>query len=207
MSVASPITPAFVPATVPVDDLFKFTVNQYHEMVQRGILTADDPVELLEGYLVRKMPKNPPHCYATDALFEVLLRLMLVGYFPRGQNPVTTNDSEPEPDVSVVRGKREDFLGGHPGPKHCALVVEVSDSTLTRDRGIKKRIYARAGVPVYWIVNLQDQRFEVYASPNPAAAEFASPVFYGMQDRVPIVLDGKEVGQIAVSQVIPQLPH
>ena len=83
--------------------MFQLTVDQYHEMVRSGILAQDEPVELLEGYLVRKMPKNPPHCLVTDAIFEAFLRLLIAGYFPRNQNPVTTADSEPEPDCSVVR--------------------------------------------------------------------------------------------------------
>jgi Uma2 family endonuclease len=84
------------------------------------------------------------------------------GWFLNSQDPITTMESEPEPDASVIRGDRRDFLVGHPQPKDVALIGEVADSGLAYDRGIKKRIFARAAILVYWMVNLEDRCVEVY---------------------------------------------
>ncbi len=199
------VTPPIDPVVVPVDSLLQLTVDQYHDMVRKGILTPGEPVELLEGYLVRKLPKNPAHCLVTDALFEAFLRLAIAGYFPRNQNPVTTADSEPEPDCSLVRGRRSDFAKQHPTPADCALVVEVADSTLIADRTIKKRIYARSGVPVYWIVNLPDRQVEVYSQPNSAASTpvYSAEHVFGAADQLPVVIDGVEVARLSVQSILP----
>jgi Uma2 family endonuclease len=188
----------------PSEPHWRISVDQYHQMIAAGILTEDDPVELLEGYLVPKMPKNPPHCHACDAIIEILNRLRLRGYFIRGQNPITTADSEPEPDISVVRGKRADYRHRHPGPKDSALVVEVADTSLERDRGIKKRIYARAGVPVYWIVNLPDRQLEVYSQPfvTGERADYGTIKVLVPPKEVPLVLDGKKFASLPVKKLL-----
>jgi Uma2 family endonuclease len=147
---------------VPADVIWRFSVDQYHAMIRAGILTEDDPVELLEGWLVTKMPKNPRHSVATRLIRQALEGLLPPGWYVDTQEPLTTADSEPEPDVVVVCGDRRQYLDHHPGPQDVALVVEVADSTLQRDRSLKKRLYAAAGIPAYWIVNLLDSQFEVY---------------------------------------------
>ena len=199
------LTPPIDPVVVPIDSLLQLTVDQYHEMVRKGILTPGEPVELLEGYLVRKMPKNPAHCLVTDAIFEAFLRLAIVGYFPRNQNQITTTDSEPEPDCSLVRGRRSDFAKQHPTPADCALVVEVADTTLSADRTIKKRIYARSGVPVYWIVNLADRQVEVYSQPGLAGSVpvYSADQVFGEKDQLPVVIDGVEISRLPVHAILP----
>jgi Uma2 family endonuclease len=118
---------------------------------------------------------------------------------------VTTRDSEPEPDVSVVRGRRRDYADRHPGPEDVALLVEVADTSLERDRGWKKRIYAAAGIPCYWIVNLIDGQVEVHAQPSGPGeqADYAAHQVYRRGDRIPVVLDGAEAGTIAVDDLLP----
>ncbi len=145
-------------------------------MIRAGILTDDDPVELLDGWLVSKMPKNPPHCVVTRLIRQALERLVPAAWYVDTQEPLTTADSEPEPDVVVVRGETRQYLDRHPGPEDVGLVVEVADTTLQRDRTSKKRLYARAGIPVYWIVNLPESRCEVYSEPvrGSAAARLSS---------------------------------
>src|SRR5438270_1483781 len=159
------VTPP-LPAIVPPLPVRRFTVEEYHQMIQAGVLGEDDDVELLEGWIVPKMPRNPPHdTMISIVMDDVLTRRLPGGYHCRGQSAITTAESEPEPDIAVVRGPKRDYLTRHPGPVDMVLVVEVSDSSLPRDRTIKVRIYAAAAVPVYWIINLVDQQVEVYTDP------------------------------------------
>lgn len=120
-------------------------------------------------------------------------------------SPVTLATSEPEPDVAVVRGSDDDYPDRHPGSDDVALRVEVSDTSLRRDRGFKKAIYAKARIAVYWIVNLIDWRVEVYAQPSgPATApNYRQHQDFGETDQVPLVIEGREIARIAVSELLP----
>jgi Uma2 family endonuclease len=190
---------------LPLDYFYRLSVEQYHAMIRFGILTEDDPVELLEGCLVLKMGINPKHWYATGQLRDWLIGLGLEAYFVHSQEPVVTEDSEPEPDVAVVRGRRLDYFDASPSASAVALVIEVSDTTLSEDRVLKKRIYARAGIPIYWIVNLVDQRIEVYSQPTGSAdkADYAMHEIVGREDEVPVVLDNREFGRLRVKDILP----
>jgi Uma2 family endonuclease len=200
MSIAPPLFSPPPPA-IPDEAIFRLEVTQYHAMVQAGILTEDDPVELLEGWLVAKMPKNPAHRIATHQVLQVLVRVLPENWYADSQEPITTEDSEPEPDVMVVRGHTRDYADRHPGPTDVALVVEVADTTLRRDRTLKQRLYARAGIPEYWIVNLVDRCVEVYT--NPAAAGYQHQQSCGPDEAVPVVLDGHEAGRVPVPSLLP----
>src|SRR4051812_20576168 len=113
------------------EDLFRLTVEQYHTMIEAGVLTEDDPVELLEGVLVQKLPKSRAHVAALSRLNRALAAILPPGYFIQMQDPITLSESEPEPDLAVVRGIEDDFTE-HPGPADVALVVEVADTSLRR---------------------------------------------------------------------------
>jgi Uma2 family endonuclease len=191
--------------TVPTEPIWRLDVAQYHAMIQAGILTDDDPIELLEGWLVTTMPKNPPHRLSTQLTREALAGLLPPGWYADDQEPITTEDSEPEPDVSVVRGERRAFRDRHPGPADVALVVEVADTTLQRDRTTKKRLYARAGIPAYWIINLGERQIEVYTSPSNSGDEpsYAQKVIFGEEDTLPVLLDRHEIGVVAVRDLLP----
>src|SRR5262249_15648256 len=112
---------------------------------------------------------------------------------------------EPEPDITILRGDRRDYLERHPGPDDVSLVVEVSDSTLRRDRGLKKRIYARARIPVYWIVNLIDNQIEVYTEPagNVEEPDYQRRQDYSSDDDIPVVIAGKEISRLAARELLP----
>lgn len=179
-----------------------FTVAEYHEMIAAGILTDGDPVELLEGYLVLKMPKNPPHESAVRKLNARLVRLAPAGWVVSCQGPVTFAESEPEPDFTLARGAEADYDGRHPGPADVGLVVEVADSSLDRDRTDKVRIYARAGIPVYGVVNLVDRRIEVFTDPAGPDPHYRTTRLFGPGAAVPVELDGGTVGTVPVDQVI-----
>jgi Uma2 family endonuclease len=193
------------PVTAPLfpmpEFVWKFTVGQYHQMIHAEILGEDDPVELLEGVLVTKMPKNPPHSLATHLIREALTRLISLGWCVNTQEPITLADSEPEPDVAVVQGSPRQYSDRHPKAEETALVIEVADSSLSRDRGLKKRIYARAGIPVYWIVNLPERKIEVYSQPT--GVDYQQRQDFESDAEIPVLIEGRELGRIAVRELLP----
>lgn len=193
------------PVAAPVDGLWRLSVENYHAMMKAGILLDGDPIELLEGLLVEKMSKNPPHVKSCRRTRKSLERLAPAEWFVAAQDPITTADSEPEPDLSVAREEPQEYDTRHPSPKDLALVVEVADSSLQRDRTLKQRLYARAGIVVYWIVNLIDEQLEVYTDPT---GPDEKPTYrqrrdYGPADEVPFIIEGREIGRIAVRDLLP----
>lgn len=193
-------------AAVPTDLIWRLSLDQYHAMIQTGILTDDDPIELLEGWLVSKMPKNPLHSVVTRLLRQSLENLVCNDWYVDSQEPITTADSEPEPDVVVVRGQTQHYLDRHPGPDEVSLVIEVADSTLQRDRTTKKRLYARARIPVYWIINLAEQQCEVYRDPTGPTdqPDYRQRRDYGLLDTIPVVIQDVEIGHLDVRDLFPQ---
>ncbi len=184
-----------------ITPIWHMSVDQYHAMIDNGILGPNDPVELLEGVLVQKVSKNPPHAFTTGATQEALERVVPAGWWVRAQDPITLSQSEPEPDVAVVRGDRRDYIARHPGPGDVAIVVEVAEATLERDKVLKKRIYATAGIPVYWLINLVNRRIEVYSEAK--SGDYQQCGVYGLDDAVPVTLDGRTVGTILVRSLLP----
>jgi Uma2 family endonuclease len=172
-------------------------------MVRLGILSDDDPVELLEGWLVYKMPKNPPHRVTTKLTLNALEAIISGDWYVDTQEPITLTDSEPEPDVVIVRGNTRNYLDRHPGAEDIALVIEVSDTTLERDRTSKKRLYARAGIPVYWIINLPEQQIEVYSEPVIEEAIYQRRQDYALSDRVPVAIAGQLISDLLVGDLLP----
>jgi Uma2 family endonuclease len=194
-----------LPLWVSAAGLRRLTVAEYHALIRMGIVAEHDEVVLIEGCLVHKMPKNLPHILTLRRLRRLLDQLMPSGWTDWTQDPVTLADSEPEPDYAVVRGTDADYTGRKPGPADIGLVVEVADSSLAVDRADSHRIYARAGVPEYWIVNIPDRQVEVYTLPQPAAdpPAYAARTDYRPGEAVPVVLDGTTVGTVAVADVLP----
>lgn len=190
---------------VPTDPIWRLSVEQYHQMIETGILTDDDPVELLEGWLVTKMPKNPRHRLSTQLTREAIARLLPTDWYVEDQEPVTLQESEPEPDISIVRGRRRDYHDRHPSAEDLALVIEVSDTTLQRDRTIKKQVYARANVVAYWIINLPERQIEVYTVPSGDVgdADYQQSVIYKSGDTIPLVLIDLPIGELQVSEILP----
>ena len=123
----------------------------------------------------------------------------------RCEDPVTAFDSEPEPDVVGRPGTIDDYRDRTPGPADVALVVEVADASLPDDRSIKKRLYARSGFPIYWLINLVDRRIEVYTDPTGPAEEpdYLHRQDFGPDDAIPLVIEGREVGRLAVRDLLP----
>jgi Uma2 family endonuclease len=183
----------------------RFSVARYQRMIETGILTSEDKVELLENYVVLKMPRNPPHDGTVQFVAKRLVRFIPAGWEMRSQLAVVLSDSQPEPDFAVARGDERTYLTKHPTVSDVALVIEVADSSLLRDQRDKTRIYARAGIPVYWIINLVDRRVEVYSQPSGLTAVPAYGAFRMFQpgDGVPLVLDGAPDTAVPVSDLLP----
>ena len=181
------------------------SVAEYRQMLADGVFQDGDPVELLEGYLVAKMAHNDAHRTGVQWLAEQLQVKKPADWSFFGQFPVTLTDGEPEPDGYLARGDKRVYVRRGPTAADVGLVVEVSDSTLGTDRRDKGRMYARAGIPVYWVVNVVDGQVEVYADPDPAAdpPAYRTRTDYRPGQDVPVVLDGQTVAAIPVAELIP----
>ncbi|MGC8639144.1 MAG: Uma2 family endonuclease [Isosphaeraceae bacterium] len=193
-----------IPLTLPSPvDVYRFTVDQYDRMVRDGTIAEDDPVELLDGIVVRKMPKGPRHDASFARSRRQIERLLPAGWYLRLEGAVRIPDyNEPELDLSVIRGESDDFTDHHPGPRDVALLVEIADSSLSRDRGTKRDNYARAGIPAYWIVNLVDRQLEISA--NPESGVYPAPVILRETESVDLVIGGQHLGRIAVVDLLPK---
>ena len=139
----STLVHALPSAGIPDLPVRRFSVDEYHRMIDAFVFATDDRFELLEGWITAKMSKNPPHEGTTSLVHELLRPQLPAGLHIRIQSAITTADSEPEPDLAIVRGSARDFLSRHPGPADIVLVLEVADASLGRDRLHKARIYAR----------------------------------------------------------------
>jgi Uma2 family endonuclease len=142
----------------------RWTRAEYEGLVDKGVFGPEDRIELLDGLLVVREPQGDLHAAAMAALHLALQRAFGPGYHVRVGSPVALDDaSEPEPDLAVVPGGPWDYREGHPSKP--VLVAEVSDSSLAKDRLRKGGLYARAGIPDYWVVNLVDGVLEIYRQP------------------------------------------
>lgn len=194
------------PLALDPDQIWRLSVDRYHAMIAKGILTEDDRVELLDGMLIEKMTKSPPHTVATDLTRRILELMIPEGWCVRIQDPITLAKSEPEPDIAIVRGTVRDFEARHPHAKEVGLVIEVADVSLSRDRGIKQRVYARAGLPTYWIINLVDRQIEIHSEPAIKKSAYANRVVLQSNETFDVVIGGKSIGKIAVYDCLPRNP-
>jgi Uma2 family endonuclease len=163
-----------------------YTVDEYFALVEAGRLDPDARVELLEGVIVGKSPQTPRHAATVSLVQKALVPAFddgVVDSVVMNQRPFIASDrSGPEPDVAVVPGTERDYVERH--PSSALLVVEVADSSLSQDRLTKSRIYAAAGVPEYWIVNLVDEVVEVYRSPDADLRLYAQTTTFARTDSI-----------------------
>lgn len=150
-------------ASAPREYPLRWTVEEYFGLVHRGDLRPDDRVELLDGLIVAMSPQNPLHAAAITRLTRVLQRVVGERAAVRVQLPMVLGRSAPEPDLALVPIDAGEDPEAH--PRSAFLVVEVADSSLLQDRLTKAAIYARAGLPEYWLVNLFDDRIEMFRKP------------------------------------------
>ena len=180
-------------------------VDQYEEMIRAGIVTKDSRIELLDGWLVPKMTKNPPHVLASELMRDALARNVPAGWCVYSEKPVRLKSSMPEPDAMVVRGQWREYRDRRVQAADVGLIVEVADASLDHDRIFKNHLYAQAGIPVYWLVNLIDQRIEAYSDPTGSdeKADYRQCRSYSAAEEILLVLDGRHVTGISVRELLP----
>ena len=179
--------------------LKRWSREEYDRLVESGVLSPEERVELLEGDIVRMWPQSPGHAGAAINVEEALRQVFRTGYHLRVQMPfLGRDDSEPEPDVTVVRGHQRDYFRAHPST--AVLLVEVSDSTLVYDRRRKGPSYARANVPDYWIVNLVDRVVEVYRDPTPEHGYQSTQTYRATEAITPL---GAPNASVPVDDLLP----
>jgi Uma2 family endonuclease len=186
---------------------YRFTVEQYERMTEVGILTGKDHVELIEGLIVENvdiMTTNPPHSVGIGCTRDAVAAVLPPEWIPWEQRAIRLFTSEPEPDVGVVRGPIRRYVKSHPTPADIGMLIEVADSSLAYDREVKGPLYARARIPHYWIVNIPERKLEVYGDPKGGkAARYQRHRDLGPVELVPLILEGREIGQIRVRDLLP----
>jgi Uma2 family endonuclease len=183
----------------------RISVGEYHRLIEEGALREDDRVELLDGWIIAKMTHKPLHDGIIQIVSKRLAQFLPPGWEIRIQSAITTADSEPEPDIVVARGHERTYLTRHPGPTDISLLVEVAESSLDQDRTIKSAIYARAGIAVYWIINLIDFQIEVSTDPSAPGADsmYHSRHIYRGEEKLPVLIEGVEVAQVLARELLP----
>ncbi len=146
-------------------------MDEYHQMVQSGILSPDERVELIEGQVIEMSPQLPPHATSVSCAAEYLRELLAGRAAIRAQLPVTLKpssepESEPEPDIALVQPPLRRYRDHHPDKSEIFLVIEIADTTLKGDRNIKAKMYARAYIADYWIVDIKERRLFVLRNPG-----------------------------------------
>ncbi len=143
------------------------TVDEYDRMIEAGIYTENDRIELLNGEIIEIMPKGPKHTAANSRIVRFLIKLFDEKAIVRGQDPIRLDDfSEPEPDIVLANWDEKEYSENHPTPADVLLIMEISDTTLAYDREAKARAYSRNGIQQYLLLNLQNETLEDYREPN-----------------------------------------
>jgi Uma2 family endonuclease len=194
---AQPAGPTRIPSP-----LYRMTLEQYDSLIASGFFAKRDDVHLINGYLVTRMAESPLHGAVLEAVRIAIGAILLAAWHTRSQSGlrIPAQVSIPRPDLAVVRGDWRDYSGRYPGPADTALVAEVSISSLDEDRAMAE-IYGKAGIPVYWIVNVDDGQVEVYSNPGPSGYQSHEVLAPGHVLRV--MIDGVEVGEIPVADILP----
>ena len=177
----------------------RFTRDEYYRMAQAGLF-REERVELLDGEIITMSPKLTPHAYAVNQLMYTLMAGFGASAIVRVQDPIVLNNwSEPEPDIAVCSPILDRYKHAHPRADQVLLVVEVAESSLTYDRIRKTRAYAASGIVEYWIVNLIDQRIEVFTDPDPRSHNYRQRRDVGAGESLPL----PNGNTIAVADILP----
>jgi Uma2 family endonuclease len=204
MSTTTQLTPLAITVSPHLASrLSRLTVRQFDQMIQNGTIDDAEDVELIEGLLVTKMGRNRPHVQAGKKGLDAFLRIVPAGWHVAKEDPFVASDwSKPEPDLALVRGRVVDYSERDVTAGDIGLIVEIADSSLAEDRDVMGRLYASSGIPVFWIVNLVDGLVEMYTNADPSGG-YRSRVDFRLGDEVPVVIDGREIGRIAVKDLLP----
>jgi Uma2 family endonuclease len=191
----------------------RLTVTQYHAMIKEEILAEGEPIELLNGRLVRKdrsalgedpMTVGTAHATVLDRILDLNPKFKKLGCYIRIQQPVTLPPfSEPEPDAAIGVGAIGDYSRRHPHAKDILCVIEVADSSLNKDRTRKLRIYAKSNLPVYIIINLVDQIVEIYTEPMAAKGRYHRVNTLQRNENLELPAAGGKVLRVPVRKILP----
>ncbi len=170
-------------------DVRRLSLEEYHRLVAMGFFPEDERVELIEGVLHPMSPKGPRHATALTYLLRAFITALGERAEVRAQDPITIPqaDSEPEPDLTLARPRKGSYADRHPLPEEVLLVVEIAESSLREDREITLPLYAAAGIPECWIVNLVENQVEVHREPVVLAggrAAYRQRTLYGPGDTI-----------------------
>jgi Uma2 family endonuclease len=204
MSTIAPTHPPIPsPRSSGTPPLHRITVDEYERIIVSGSLEEPNRVELIDGYMVDKMGKNAAHGYAAKQTLKALDTRLPAGWTSRKEEPVRIPAfDEPEPDIAIVRGSDADYRRRIPTASDVALLVEVSEVTLRQDRGKKRTAYAKAKIPVYWIVNLAARQVEVYSRPM-AEGRYRPRKDYKPGQEIPVMIAGRPLPPIPVDDILP----
>ncbi len=186
-----------------LDRRHRVTLAEYHRMAEAGVFGVDPHIELLEGMIVARATENSPHVLATDLVQSLLTRLVPPGFYVSMGNPVAIaeRDSEPEPDAAIVRGTPRDYTARRRTARDAAVVIEITDTSYDLDSRVKTALYGAAGVPIYWLLDLNRQRLEIHS--DPSLDGYRRRVEREADALVPILLDGVEVAQFPLREILP----
>ena len=180
-----------------VTSFFRFSVDQYHRLVDAGIFTPEDRCELIRGWIVKKMPQKPPHSSGVGRITRRLYASLHENWLVRCQCPITLDDSEPEPDIVIVAGPEEIWDDRHPSAEDVETLIEVADSTLLADRRRKGQLYAEARIKQFWLVNVAAGKVEVYT--RPVAGKYTRCMTYKKTESIPLVIAGERIALLPVN--------
>jgi hypothetical protein len=198
-------------------EIWPLTVEQYQRMIRTGIIEEDDPVELIEGYLIAKdrgrgpgMGAGPEHAAGVGRITRRFMRALQAPWVVRCQDPIDLGKvnvpgggSQPEPDLAVAQGPEDRYDHRHPTPADLLLVVEVADSSLLNDRRGKAQSYASAGISPYWILNVVDRQLEIYTDPDTQAGQYRKQQILTENDSVVVSWPGLAPVTFQVKDFLP----
>ncbi|MEL7220114.1 MAG: Uma2 family endonuclease [Bacteroidota bacterium] len=189
-----------IDTTIIAPDLYRWTVQEFQQMVTAGILEEDDKVELLNGQIVYMSPVGRFHAACVSMLNEWFFQTLKRAYIIRVQDPIVLDNlSEPEPDIVIAKRKADYYAQGLPKPEDVRLIVEVADSSLAKDKGVKLPLYAAAGIQEYWLINVSKEQLEIYTLPTEKG-------YTGQQVyQIPDQLDHELLGSFTIKQLFPWL--
>ena len=204
-SVAEPPPEIAVARAATVAYAYPISVAQFEAMDRHDLFGPDEKLELIHGLITRKAPIKPPHATCTAKLMYLLVARCNSPWTLRCQLPVVlTADSRPQPDFVVARGTPDDYSDAHPTPAQIALVVEVSETTLAFDLGVKLALYAAAKIPEYWVVDLTGRRLHVHTLPRGGKKPgYRRTIVLEADAEVPLNLRGEAFGSIRVQEFLP----
>ena len=145
--------------------LYKWTVEDYHQIIESGVLEGKS-VELLQGEIVTMSPEKPIHSSRIDTVADYLRDLLRGKAKVREAHPVTLDNSEPEPDIAIVCFEANNYVSRHPYPQDIHLLIEVSNNSLSKDLEEKSVVYAQNGIPEYWVIDLPHNKLWVFTQPE-----------------------------------------